>query len=248
MKRLSVMLLLVSAACAGTETGNPSFRGELSYNTHSSDSVAVALAALAGPDQSEVRVDAAWLVLDDAHFVGAESCEPDAQAEGHVKGLGVGDHATEEAPTTGFQLDFGDYCALQLPFRRAVDAELPAEAPAALAGHSILVQGELSDGTAFEIASAQERIFLIGAAQTHLHLGPDRSTLLVGFDVAVWFDGLDLSQAAPGDAGVVRISESEHPDLLAAFEANLAAGIALYEDPELSGVVAQDAEPLATAE
>jgi hypothetical protein len=235
------LLAATLTACAGTETGNPSFAGELAYNTHASDPAVAALRTSEGGAQ----VDSAWLVLGDARFVDAAHCERRDEVEFNVQGLGAGDHATPAAAVSEFQLEVGDYCGLELPLIRAAAGELPDDAPAQLEGHSIVIEGEGADGRPFRIESGAELPLFLAADDGSFLMDADGAQVLVGFDVSVWLSDVDLSSATASDDGVVVVSSDSNSGLLDAFEQNLPRGVALFRDPEGQRVVDEAGAELA---
>lgn len=229
-------------ACVGTETGNPTFTGQLSYNTFSTQPAVAALRASEGG----IQVDSAWLVLGDVSFVSESQCDRPELAPVHAHGLGAGDHARPVAPSTPFELGSGRYCALRLPFLRS-DGPTTPDVPVELAGHSILIELTLPDGTDARIESDFEGAVSLAALSDGFDMDAQHADLLVAFDVATWLDGIGLDQAQ-GSEGVFVVNATEHSDVLAAFEARLAAGIALYRDPQESGQVEADSERIAEGE
>lgn len=225
---------LAASGCLGSESGSPSFEGELAYDAYSSEP---AVAALRAGEQGAV-VTQVWLVLGDVTFVDNNHCGEPETAHGHADGLGAGDHAPKAAARTRFWLPIGEYCGLRLPLLRAADDDtLPAGAPDELRGHSIMLAGELpeQDGTPFAITSKLERTLSLVADHSSFELGPDSARVLLGFDVAAWLDGIDLA-AAPRDAdGRIAISEDSSPELLQRFEDNLAQGVDVFLDPDGKG-------------
>lgn len=228
------------AACAGTETGNPPFTGTLEYNAFSSQPKTFALSSDDG--DGGARVTSTWLVLGDVDFVAEGDCDADVEASAHAEGLGAGDHAQPGAARTEVELSAGRYCGLRVPFLRAEAP--PSNAPEALAGHSILLSGELADGVPFVLRSALDAEVLVTDAES-FELDEERSTLLLGFDVATWLGGVDFTTAQTNADGSVDIDEAHNAALLEAFEAELAAGIVLHRDPSGTGEVDPDATPLA---
>jgi hypothetical protein len=230
---LLAALLLAGAGCTGTETGNPSFEGELAYDAYSSEP---AVAALREGEQGAV-VTQVWLVLGDVTFVDNNHCAAPEAATSHADGLGPGDHAPNAGARTRFWLPIGEYCGVRLPLLRADADELPTGAPDELRGRSIVLEGELPerDGAPFLIASKLEHTFALVADHASFELGPDTARVLLGFDVAAWLDGVELSAQDPDGDGRVVVSEDVHPELLSRFEDNLAQGVDVFFDPSGKG-------------
>ena len=238
-----LLLLTGALACTGTETGNPSFEGELAYDAYSSEP---ARAALREGDQGAV-VEQAWLVLGDVTFVDNNHCAEPEQAEGHASGLGAGDHAPADGARTRFWLPIGQYCGLRLPIERAGERDLPEGAPPELAEHSVVLAGRLPerDDLPFLIASRMQRTITLEADESSFELGPDSARVLLGFDVAAWLDGVELGAIEADDDGRVLISEDAHREQLERFEDNVAAGISVFYDPDGEGRFEDAAERIA---
>jgi len=238
-------LLSFGFGCTGTETGSPSFEGELSYDAYSSEP---AVASLREGEQGAV-VAQAWLVLGDVTFVDNNHCAEPEAAEGHADGLGPGDHAPADGARKRFWLPIGQYCGLRVPLERAGEGELPEGAPEELREHSIVLSGELPerDGTPFLIASAQRGTLELMADDSSFELGPDSARVLLAFDLAVWLDGVDLAGAEPDADGRVVISDSSHPELLEQFDQNVRDGIDVFLDPDGTGAIEDAGERIAGA-
>lgn len=243
--RSSLLGLLVLAAgplgscSSGTETGNPTFTGALSYTAFSSDPSQVGLPASA----SAAVVENAWLDLDTVSLFGAGSCRSSQPAKTLVPALGVGDHAAGKHNVTLFQLTAGLYCGLDLPFVRAASGDL-ADAPAALADHSILIEGTLADGSSFQILSSATPTVHLAADTEAFSLDAAAAGTLIAFDVAAWVANLDFASASRVGESIT-ISAQQNPGLLAQFERNLAGGVALYRDEDGDGKL--DATPVRLA-
>jgi hypothetical protein len=232
----------IVAGCAGTETGNPSFSGTLGYDAYTSEPTRVALRLAEPAAHGEVVVDAAWLVLGDVAVLHAGECQEPAEAHTHVPGLGAGDHAGTQAPASTVELTAGRYCGVRLPF--VVRDALPAGAPDALRAHSILITGTLADGRSFSVASARSSEVLV-ASNASFELDAQRAGVVIGFDVAHWLAQLPWP-AATTNMEAVTVDADHNPDVLSAFEAQLAAGVELFRDADGDGMLDSEHEPIAS--
>ena len=116
----------------------------------------------------------------------------------------------------------------------------PADGPPKLEGLTVLVRGTRSDDVAFEVRSTLPQIVKIHAVE------PLGAYLALGFDLATWFDGVDVDGASVTD-GVALIDDETNPSALAAFDANTPSAVALYVDADRDGVLdADELEPVAT--
>jgi hypothetical protein len=236
-------------ACVGTETGNPSFDGSLGYDAYSSaDSVALLASALS--QDIQVDVGSTWLVLGSVDFVPriGDTCaatDVTSGASQRAPALGAGDHVKSQAPPTQFALGSGYYCSATLPLVNT--NEPPASAPTGLKGHSILLQGELSDGRSFELRSSTT-VTLALQSQTAqgFELDADQSGVLIGFDLAAWLNDLPWKEAVVGtDDNQILADATHNTDLLGAFEQRLPAGVGLFRDADRDGLL--DKDPVALA-
>lgn len=241
IQRALWLCLLAAAACVGTETGNPSFEGTLSYNAHSSDAARVAL--LSG-DPGAIVVNNAWLVLGDVGFVEGTACDPTTPALEHADGLGIGDHAPSTAASTPLSLEAGRYCGLHLPLVRSPDVA-QGNVPTELAGHSVLIVGTLADGRPFSLRSASEADLFLAASAGAFDLDAQLPDVLIGFDVAAWLGELSWASAVEEADGSVLVDATHNESLLQEFETHLASGTSLFRDVDGLGQVRVDSERLA---
>jgi hypothetical protein len=235
-----VGLALCLWGCAGTETGNPSFDGTMGYDAYSSVPTQVALRA-AGSDAAPIQVDSAWLVLGNVSFLADGECDGRGEL-GHANALGAGDHVGSQAATTPFELQAAKLCGVRLPIAEV--AKLPDSAPAELAEHSIVITGTL-DGVQFRIASAVQDDLLLRADANDFALDDAHSGVLIGFDVAAWLADVDWSAASMDESDTLVIDVDHNASLLTAFEARIAAGVALFRDRDRDGLLDPSSTPIA---
>lgn len=227
---LAAACCLLWSACFGTETGNPPLTAELTVDAHSSDPARVAIDV----DASEAVVEEAWVVVGDVAFVGDDGCDAPAEVMPQLVGLGARDHAGPEPARTSFETTARDFCSVAVELELA--ETLPAGAPPELDGASVVLRGRRGDGTPFTLVSAAPTTIDVRSLGDRFRIDETRDGLFLGFDVAAWLDGVDLSTGTPAMDGRVHVNATEHPELLAAFEANLSRGVELYRDDDLDGV------------
>lgn len=238
------LLCSLTGACAGTETGNPSFVGKLGYDAYTSAPSVVGLSmALQGAEEPRLTVDNAWLVLGDVELLRGSDCA----AEHHlaIAGLGAGDHAQGQAPPSEFAFEPGSFCGVRLPFAPA--DTLPDGAPESLRSESVLVRGKLADGRAFEIHSALQESLDLRATAGDFVLDSQHRGVLIGFDVAHWLSELSWDSATDADDTVI-VSEASNRELLEQFEAALPSGVALFRDHDENGELDSEPEQLAVTQ
>lgn len=237
---LCVACALLSVACTGgTETGNPSLNGALSYTGYSSRPAEYGV----GDSGAVASVASAWLDLDTVRISPEGECGIDGGEPFSVPGLGIGDHAAGGHNFTAYTATAGSFCNVGLPFAR-VPSGANANLPDELRGNSLLLAGKLADGTPFSIASDAIPVIELRAEAGGFVLSADQPDALIAFDFAAWLEGLEFDSAERSDGQVV-VSSSSNSSLLATFEANLGAGVALYRDRDGDGALDVDAELLA---
>jgi hypothetical protein len=228
VRKLALALALIVGGCGGTETGNP-FTAETRLHAHSSEIARVAVLA----DGSEARIDQVWLGAGPIALIGDDCATPVVTTPAPAVD---DDHAQPGAQELAYQLTPEPLCAIAVPLVQV--ATPPVGAPAELAGHSVLVVGvRTSDGAPFRIRTAiTGRVYMPElVAGEHFTITEDQPATFLGFDVARWIaGGVDLAGATP-TAGTIVIEAGTDAARTAAFEANLARGFELYDDPDRSG-------------
>ena len=243
----SVAWIVIAApivGCSGgTETGNPSFRFELSYTAYSSAPRVIGLRS----EATEATVSNAWLDLDTVALDRAGNCGAASSDVVLAPALGIGDHASGNHNLTRVEVRQGAFCGLDLPFVRAHVDGIVDNVPAELAEHSIMLAGELSNGTKFSLLSSATPTVRLVADAGSFRLDEQHAHTLIAFDVATWLAGLDWSEASLR-AGAIFVSAEENAALLRQFEGNLARGVALYRDQDGDGQLDAAPERLAHGE
>ncbi len=239
--RLSLLssLLLVAGCQSGTETGNPSITGLLSYTGYSSAELDVGVGV--GRAGRVATVEAAWFALDSV-IVSADGCAGRTAAF-VAPALGIGDHAKGSHNSTAFAAEPGAFCTVELPFLPVPSGT--NDVPAEVAGHAILLTGKLPSGVGFRIVSDRAPLIRLSAASAGFALEAERPDLLLAFDFATWLAELDFASAAVSDDGSIEISSTQNSELLAAFDAQVPRGVLLYRDRDADGVVDREPELLA---
>ena len=229
--RLSCAFLL---SCAPTETGNPPFMASLAFDAHSTDDTV-------GFDATDrIVVDEIWIDVGPTRFVLDDECAS-PETDLFAAELGVEDHVTDTAVRTDFMLEEASYCRVSVPLR--VVESLPVGAPAELMGNALYLRGS-ADGVPFTlVSSGPYDIELTGAP---LPMSEAERGVLVGFDVGAWLGALDFA-GAERTGGTIVIDPSNNSSVLAAFEAALTSGVALYRDIEVDGFI-DPTPPVLTAD
>jgi hypothetical protein len=235
---LTLPLALLAFACTGgTETGNPPFTGALSYTGFSSEPERIGVQSTG----RELSVRQAWLDLDSVSFSARGDCELTDDDALTLPGLGVGDHAAGVHVVTHFEAAPARFCRIELPFVRA---EAPGSGPPEVTGNSLLLLGQLPDGTAVSIASQRAPVVELEAEAGGFRVDAEQSELLLAFDFAAWLDGVDLA-GAERTADAISIDGDHNPSLLDAFERNLSRGVSLHRDRDGDGKLDVDSRAIA---
>jgi hypothetical protein len=236
---------LVLAGCSVTETGNPPLDATMTVTGRSTEPLIASIRS----DGGRVRVDAAWVVLGDVRFVMADVC--DAPEAGHVDVPGpTFADVTAPAPfVVRFELAPDAYCRVRVPLARALDP-LPSGPPAAILDRAILVEGRRDDGVPFSVASRVTPEIDVRSRTAPFRLDDGGRSLHLAFDVARWFDGVDLDAAVIGGDGRIRVEDGTNDEILDAIESNAEESIELFRDDDADGTLDddEDVEPLADAE
>jgi hypothetical protein len=195
------------------------------------------------------RIDEIWIGMQDARVRPAAACKA-AATRSVIAGNFTVELVQRRGATDASRLDVARYCTFDVQLRRSRGKV--GGAPSELRGASIVVRGRRADGTSFVVRSQNERPLVLRATGLEGFAATAPSTSwIVGVDAARWFTGVDLGTAEhTGDTRdrVLRIDEKNNPELLAAFNANVATGFALFDDvnSDRSLDAEEQRKPLAT--
>ncbi len=234
MNKLLVAALLSCVAyggCTGTETGNPVAELQIAYDARSSNADAIRIR----DDGAPLRLDDIWLRLGEFSFGSTEAeCSDDDLRAVMRPGIGVGNHGGDEPLVQDLSVPSDSYCEVLFDYASQPNPDEPADLPDELNGSAVFLTGELRDGTPVRLLlpSASGVRF----APSDRRFADGLQTLIIAFDVAAWFDGIDI-ESASREGNEVLISERSNPALLQAFQANLARGTELYRDEDANNRV-----------
>lgn len=219
------MLVLFAVACTTdlpkpiTETGNPE------------RVMGVAASPVEAPP-SAATVESAWAGLNGTKLILDEQYVGEHELEWETDEI-VADLAAGPVDLRFRSPDAG-YTTVVIRPKDGRDG--PSEAPDELEDATFVVEGTAADGTPFRVVSAYEEEIVLTRP---FELRHETRSLALGFDTNVWLEGLDLQGAEVDGDGVVQISSGRNPDLLRAFEANLAPSVSLVEDLDEDGEVGE---------
>ncbi|MCA9537207.1 MAG: hypothetical protein KC593_26180, partial [Myxococcales bacterium] len=172
---------------------------------------------------------------------------PEDMEDLEIEGLIVTDLVDTRAGLQQFMLVPGDYSSVRAELSRA-GLPLPLGAPAELETSSLVVQGLTASGRRFTIALDDEMDIDIVAAMGSFLVAPERSRLVLSFDIAQWFSDIDLDALAPSSDGSVRVDADTNTDALTAFEASFLGALELGLDRNGNATLDDDEERLARGE
>ncbi|HMI91225.1 MAG TPA: hypothetical protein VK509_07665 [Polyangiales bacterium] len=233
-------LLACLAAClsacteGGSETGNPVVT-QMELGLRSEDPEKIGVRSGSGG----AVLEQAWLAFGELTLLRGDECAQLGEIDVFGPTAVAADLARGNTQIT-LEPATRSYCGLVLPLnQRSARADLPADAPAELAEHSIVLRGQRADGVRFELLHSEQDALELAGDGGDFAVGPQGPALLLSFDVAVWMDGVELDGAQIGDDGIIHIdvdSAANRP-LLDAYEANLECSLELYADDDDDGQV-----------
>jgi hypothetical protein len=209
------------AACGGDDDFDDTIGG----------TAIVSISALSATPSGDFAIDEAWVALE---WLELTPCSNDVGA------IGIGELPADLLHDPPLHAEFGtgvlDYCGMLLEVR-------PSASRTELDGFSAIVRGTRSDGAPVVIESVVKTDIAVSGPSFNV------SRVVLGFDLAVWLAGVDVDAAELDDEGVARIDAGHNAELLAVFEAALAAAPAVYQDYDHDGQVGEDElTPVATPE
>lgn len=248
MIRLSCLTLLAAAACTGTDVGNPVVDVELALYEPSfpAEPAAAARTTVRPGEAATVTIEEAWVAIDRVRLRAAAACEGQAELE-IADAFALDLLAPGPIPRLAMlEVTATDYCRFELRWASAEADELPAGAPAELAGASIYLAGTRGDGAPFVLRSDRGDELRLDAIGGGFPIDHATGALFVAFSGQALLAGVNL-EAAALEGGVARIEDGSNDDQLAAFEANLEAAVRLFDDDDNDGELDPDerADPLA---
>jgi hypothetical protein len=217
-------VVLATTACGGSEEGVPvsSAVVRIALTATSTDEGRVAVRS----ESAELSVEELGLSL---HVIEIVPCAPDSAAIAqHDYPV---DLAVEPPAQALFESGVSEYCGILFDVAPSTAAD-----PVALEDLSVLVRGTRSDGVPFVIRS-EFRLTTDLSSSTGEPFGTGH--LALGFDLARWFEGVDVESASLTD-GVATIDIASNTDILQGFEANTLSATALYADADRDGVLDLD--------
>lgn len=241
-RSLGVAALCLSLGCNATETGNPAVPTQLGLTGHSRDPEAVAIS----PNDGDIVIEEAWVVLGDVRFVPFETCDDAEDGRVDITGPVVAQIVGDGPAIVEFDVPAGDYCRVRVPLDRLEDT-LPDGSPPELAARSLLVRGQRSDGTPIEIRSSAESEADLRSDGAPFAISGAMAALVLVFDLAAWFDELELDSAELTD-GRILVDEGINEELADRFDDNVERSLRLHRDDDEDGELDDEDERVAGSE
>jgi hypothetical protein len=116
-------------------------------------------------------------------------------------------------------------------------APLPEGAPADLANATVVLTGTRADGVRLTLVTDRTRAVPLKDGDAPIALPEAGAGWIVAYDLAAWFEGLDLASATLEGDGTLRIDRDTNAALHDAFEARLSAAVTLHEDRDGDGEI-----------
>jgi hypothetical protein len=197
------------------------------------------------------RVDELWIVVEKFRLSQGGACDTDEDvedvaAEGPFVAEVLEGGIVGALPTA--DLTAGDYCRLRLDLHELREDEVPAGAPADLAGYAVLVRGERADGVPFVVRSKQGVEFKLDAKSGSFEVA-DGLPFLLGLELGSLIGSLELATL---DGPSIVVDPETNPDQLKAFRDALRESVRLFEDQDRDGALSDtesaESEELAVGE
>jgi hypothetical protein len=202
----------------GTETGNPKMQARIQTQAETTDAARVSIG-----DTGEIQVDHAWLWIEELRFVTKTDCEDENEDDADEDGGIAVVVDLVQGGTLERELLEVEYCELRLKIGPPVVA--PMDAPDELVALSALFGGQLDDGRVWELSTSEDIGWRLEGLFNPLANTPD---MALKFDVASWFDGVNLPNIDADEDGVLRIDDTSQSDMVDQVLDNLARSSALY--------------------
>lgn len=231
---LGLALASSAVACgpAGGEQVSSKHIGRLSLSTNTSQPSVAVMA----PTQAAIMVEHVWVSWNALRFYGCS---------GYNESEVVPKLATDF--TLGQNLDYAlpqdEFCALTSAFIPA-EHPIPATAPSAFVGRTLVVEGTRADGRSFLLASEDTQVVRLQSAG-QFPIGDTPVDFVLSFDVGRAFAGIDLSQAVL-DTGVALLDNTTNAAMLAQFEQQVLDAFTLHVDQDSNRRADPHEPPIAT--
>lgn len=242
MKQLGV--LFTSLACAGllscgpkggTDVGNGA---TVSFNLRAIEDGEGSSSAHVVKLKNGVEIDSVWIAVEHFELRAGEDCGGNVGQNVSYEGRAIANLVTAgvagERPV--FDVPAGPYCRLRMRLHKVAANELPTEAPAELAGNSILITGRRADSVPFTITSKVNVNFRLDASDVSFEVEGDEPFIL-GFSLLAMIDALALDTYTENP---IVISDTIAPQVVNEFDRALRQAVSMHRDTNADGALSAD--------
>jgi hypothetical protein len=220
-------ILGLATACTGTETGNPSLRGQMGFAGKSSMALQVGLPG----DGAPVEVVALHAYVASVNFVSADDCETGAEGVVELVGVGPVDLLLPEDNVRELDVRQDAYCAADLVLSAAPIEGVPAD----LAGRSLVLRGRRADGTPFVWSTAAGISVNLPVLDALFLIDAEHADHVLTLDVARMLSPMALDSAVVGGDGVAHLDAPENAMIGAMLNNSVGPATTLHRDPDGDG-------------
>jgi hypothetical protein len=239
-------LLFASLVCAGlwscgpkggTDVGNGA-TATVSFNLRAVEDSEGTSSAYVVTLKNGVKVDAVWIAVEHFELRAGEDCGGDVGENVTYEDRAIANLLTAgiagERPV--FDVPPGAYCRLRMRLHKVAANDVPSDAPAELAGNSILITGRRGDGVPFTVASKQNVNFRLDANDASFDIEGDQPFILA-FSLLAMIDSLELD-SYPGPTIV--IDDASEPQVVNEFDRALREAVTLHRDTNADGALSAE--------
>lgn len=233
-----LVAFVASAGCVATDVGNPQ-DGERDGGGETVD-VRVRFEGLKeAPDPNALvlsggtEIQSVWVGVSQPGLRPKGSCGERADAvSGETRAVELlGGDASRAVAVPNRPV--GTYCGFDFALDQVSSSDRPSGAPEALGGRSVLVLGERSDGTNFQIRGEFEPDVKMRAGGSDFRIEGGRRDLLSSFAMEGWIE-TEALEAIEGESPII-VDASSHPEVFEPFREAFAASVFLFRDEDANG-------------
>ncbi|NUO52112.1 MAG: hypothetical protein HOV80_24940 [Polyangiaceae bacterium] len=237
-------MLSVSLVCAGllscgpkggTDVGNGA---TVSFNLRAIEDGEGSSSAHVVKLKNGVEIDSVWIAVEHFELRSGEDCGGDVGQNVSYEGRAIANLVT--AGITGerpvFDVPAGPYCRLRMRLHKVAANDVPTEAPAELAGNSILITGRRADQVPFTVTSTVNVNFRLDASDSSFEVEGDEPFIL-GFSLLAMIDSLALDTYT---VDPIVISDALAPQVVNEFDRALRQAVSMHRDTNADGALSVD--------
>lgn len=247
-------LLLSQAGCSGgtpatggTETGNTTALSIRVVGYRSSQLVPLGLPGLPALTVGDLEITTAEVVLDRLTFQPFSACDSGGESEGAEEIRFDGPFVVDLLDPTALSgledvaIAAGRYCKIQLVFKK-LEGDLPSGVSPSdpIVNRSILIEGDRSDGTNFQMTTEIDEEFKLENEATGFLIDAASGVRIffIAFDLDQWFTGVDLADpsvdVSTDGSGqpLILINDANNETIQETIEENMKVSADLFKDSD----------------